>query len=44
MAFPLAGNVPEPARGKLYMTSAAINVLDELIPLLPEQETGCFCI
>jgi len=35
-----AGDVPGPARGKLYLTSAAINVLDELIPLLPGQEQG----
>lgn len=25
---------------KLYLTSAAINVLDDLVPLLPEQESG----
>jgi dipeptidase E len=35
-----ADDVPGPARGKLYLTSAAINVLDELIPLLPAQEKG----
>lgn len=36
----IADDVPWPERGKLYLTSAAINVLDELIPLLPEQEKG----
>ena len=33
-----ADDVAGVARGKLYLTSAAINVLDKLIPLLPEQE------
>lgn len=36
----IADDVPEPARPKLYLTSAAINVLDDLVPLLPRQEKG----
>lgn len=36
----MADDMPEQARTKLYLTSAAINVLDELVPLLPKQERG----
>jgi len=41
--FPIVSssdNQPEDARKSLYLTSAAINVLDELIPLLPLQVGG----
>ena len=36
----IADDAPEPVRPKLYLASAAINVLDDLLPLLPEQENG----
>ena len=35
-----ADDMPEPTRQRLYLTSAAINVLDDLVPLLPAQERG----
>lgn len=35
-----ADDRPEGVRKTLYLTSAAINVLDDLIPLLPSQEVG----
>jgi dipeptidase E len=48
--FPVVGAAddrPEDARKTLYLTSAAINVLDELIPLLPLQydgRTDCYIV
>lgn len=36
----IADDAVEPVRTKLYLTSAAINVLDDLVALLPEQEDG----
>ena len=43
----MADDAVEPIRTKLYLTSAAINVLDGLVPLLPEQEndeTDCYIV
>ena len=41
VAVPAAADgMSGPARTKLYLTSAAINVLDDLVPMLPEQEKG----
>ena len=36
----IADDAPEPIRQKLYLTSAAIFVLDELAPMLPQQDNG----